>query len=309
MPRIRDSFLRSCVFLYRTAEEARQGSRVGATGFVIGREHLKDEWGAALSFHLYVVTCRHVINNGATVVRTNALEGEPEILDEDLDWHVHAGGADVAMAYLGPTPLCVDEAHFKHGWISERWWARPEDLAQPDEPRWFGFGDNPHPVAPWLGSGDDCVLVGRFVGIDRAEYINPTVRFGHLASNRVEAIPYRGGSTQDCFLVEGRSISGYSGSAVFVIHPRMDRPQGVFVGEQDENAWMYFRLLGIDIGHIHVPATPTGHEDAEIVPGGLGPEVPTIPGRLHSGMMTVIPMWTITEMFDQREVIIHETEA
>jgi hypothetical protein len=68
--------------------------------------------------------------------------------------------------------------------------------------------------------GDEVFMIGRFMARDESGLNAPIARFGHLASSGVEIIKQdRGGFPQESFLVEVHSISGFSGSPIFVRIP------------------------------------------------------------------------------------------
>jgi len=62
---------------------------------------------------------------------------------------------------------------------------------------------------------DEIRLVGRLITRDGNQQNKPVVRFGHLAMMD-DAIKRDGEERQRSFLIECRSVSGFSGSPVFV---------------------------------------------------------------------------------------------
>ena len=67
-----------------------------------------------------------------------------------------------------------------------------------------------------FGPGEEVVMLGRFLGYDGTDENKPAARFGHLAMGTTVPIPHPWGFTQMSFLIECRSVSGYSGSPVFI---------------------------------------------------------------------------------------------
>jgi hypothetical protein len=76
-----------------------------------------------------------------------------------------------------------------------------------------------------VGPGDEVFMVGRFVSREGKEKNTPAVRFGSLAMVPRESFGEEQVSSGEHFLVNCRSIFGYSGSPVFVfIDPTLPRP-------------------------------------------------------------------------------------
>ena len=65
-----------------------------------------------------------------------------------------------------------------------------------------------------FGSGDETFVIGRFINHEGKQQNLPTARFGCIAQMPIEPV-----DGQESFLVETRSIGGYSGSPVFVYIP------------------------------------------------------------------------------------------
>jgi hypothetical protein len=59
-------------------------------------------------------------------------------------------------------------------------------------------------------------MLGRFLGYDGTEENKPAARFGHLAMAPTVPVKHPWGFTQPSFLIECRSVSGYSGSPIFI---------------------------------------------------------------------------------------------
>jgi hypothetical protein len=67
-----------------------------------------------------------------------------------------------------------------------------------------------------IGPGDDVFFVGRYVNHQGRQQNSPTVRLGIISMLPREKILHPRGTLVDSFLVEVRSLSGYSGSPVFL---------------------------------------------------------------------------------------------
>lgn len=110
-----------------------------------------------------------------------------------------------------------------------------------------------------------------------------------------EPIRQDDGFLQESFLVESRSVGGYSGSPVFAFIP----PGTIRSGVADwvdkilihHGPW----LLGINWGHIN---------DWQPVCDAVGrPVNPSDPSRMqvlvNTGMMAIVPAWKLQEMFSK----------
>ena len=90
VPRINDSFLDCVLYLYPSYKDADEGTGIGGTGFitVVPTEGLKQNF-----YFPYVVTNKHVIENGNTVIRMTTRDGKKHIIETDeRDWSFHPNG-------------------------------------------------------------------------------------------------------------------------------------------------------------------------------------------------------------------------
>jgi hypothetical protein len=102
------------------------------------------------------------------------------------------------------------------------------------------------------------------------------------------------GLPQDSFLVEMRSLSGYSGSPVFIYTGRMTVGREWFGDIEVEDEPIHeLALLGIDWSHLF---------DKAPVRDGSGHRVEDYLVRANSGMMTVVPAWKLTELLEGDEL-------
>ncbi len=100
------------------------------------------------------------------------------------------------------------------------------------------------------------------------------------------------GRDQDSFLVETRTIQGYSGSPVFVyIPPFSMRPNNELLDMQWKRPW----LLGVDWCHI-----PTRQP---VLDKKTGKEISQFVAEAATGMMGVIPAWKLDELLDEDDVM------
>lgn len=268
MPRIADVVQDSVFYLYPTKEDARVGENIGGTGFFVGWTST----GPPPITYVYAVTCAHVIEDGSSVIRLNTKGGKWDIIERDkADWLQEPGGTDLAVAAVDP----ADHHKFK----------------------WNGIDDflNDRMMKEYnIGPGDDVFMCGRFVNIEGKQRNTPVLRFGNIAMMPSEPVAGWQGVPQESFLVEMRSLSGFSGSPVFIyILPteiRMDVPKwtdmqsGTFYGP-----W----LLGVNWGHIPIYEKvlgPKRDKHGNRKPVNDAWDVPMI-----SGMNAVTPAWRLME--------------
>lgn len=217
MPRVPDSLAKSVLYLYPNRRAASRGEPAGGTALVAA---VFDE-GSRIGF-TYLITCRHLVTDGVTWIRTNPIElgAQPIIRQTPVREWTQAQDDDLAVVRLDAqtrTPD-MDMQPFLMDVTLE------ENECGPDN----------------YGIGDDVYIVGRFVFADGKKVNVPTVRFGHVSAMPGQRIKYDCGRnrslTQSGFLVETSVIEGYSGSPVWIY-----RGSDTF-GE-------YTRLLGIVCAH------------------------------------------------------------
>ena len=177
--------------------------------------------------HGYVVTNQHVIDTaGCPVVRAVSHTSKVRIWDlSPSDWIPHPERDDVAVCYLNL-------------------WDEPEMFTSVDVDSFFLDFERMADLE--IGVGDDVFMVSGLQNYDGGERNEPIMRFGSLALGKPIEVEQRERSRcQESFIVEMRSVSGHSGSPVFVWLPshttRVRRPA---------TARSEMRLLGIDWGHM-----------------------------------------------------------
>lgn len=277
MPRIDDQLLDCAIYLYPSVAAAREGERAGGSGFLV---MIKSERVPG-HFHRYAVTNKHVIYNARTgapassVVRFNTRRGGSDVLDLRAgDWMLHPEGDDLAVAALPP----LNWIYLKYQLLPERLFLTEEMVRQLE-----------------IGIGDETFVVGRSVGHDGLQRNHPSVRFGNISQMPGEPVRTEWGHDQAGFVVETRSLSGWSGSPVFVHFlpgaPRpSDAPGSVTVGDPT-GPW----LLGVDFGHLPIYEPVMKKNDRgnyEPVEGGQAVQS-------NSGRMLVIPAWRLLQLLNQ----------
>jgi hypothetical protein len=263
MPRVMSDFVGSLVFLYRTLGDAKSNNNSGGSGFLLGVE-AGDQDGLA---HVYVVTNRHVVDEGAKVVRIINRNGPPIIYDlTDKDWRT-ATGDDLAVCLLD-----------KPAWFSQLPMVRAVTMLSENEledDTATEWSDHPR-------YGDDVFMASRLANKRLVGGSVAAVRFGTLAASRPVPVIHPDVGTQESFLVEMRSISGHSGSPVFLHYNDYILENA----PQHSRGGVYaVRLLGIDWGHLE-----------HIGDGGAD----TMGGAWAAGIACVVPAWKLTPLLRDR---------
>jgi len=276
MPRIPDELVDCIVYLYPTIEEAKRGATrqepgFGGTGFLISLP-LEDDPQVSVN---YVVTNSHVVGSPgeSRVLRVNAVGGGSEIGPTNQeDWIHHPDGDDVAVAMIGLSPQ-----HFNVRTLAWSSWAAT--TAQLDQWR--------------VGPGDDVIFIGRFRWQEGRGRNLPTTRTGTIARMPLgEGVSHPRGFNQESFLIEARSISGYSGSPVFLFIPPFSwRGE---LANQNLDSRFHLSLIGIDWGYLpdHVPVIEKDLETPV-------PENTWV--AQNSGIMMVVPVWRIDQFLKEDE--------
>jgi hypothetical protein len=260
MPRVPDFVLNCVVYLYCSEDDAKDGSTYGGTGFLLG---VPSEMAKPF-VHLYVVTNRHLVEGGARVLRANRTDGTTTILNLADGWVFHPAGDDLAVHAISLHP---GEKHQIS--IIMAGYALTEEFVEQED----------------VGVGDETILAGRFVRHDGRLMNRPALRFGHIAMmpDPNDGVLIEIGDqeySQEAFLVEGRTVCGYSGSPVFWCRQH-DADRSHVWPEYD------LRLLGVHSHYLTVPegSYTTGRRQRR----KRTAEVP-------SGMMVVIPVWRLAAM-------------
>lgn len=258
MPRIQDVLQQSVVFLYQDAEAAQEDCRVGGTGFFVRFTH-----DNATESIQYLVTNIHVAQATDRTIRIVTTSGEVEFHQiRGSDWVNHPNSDDIAAVILPSKP---------HWRISAIDWA---SLAV-TRPRMTELN---------VGVGDEVFMLGRFISQGGAQLQAPLARFGNVAMMPGPLVEDGRGLKVEAFLVEMRSLSGFSGSPVFIyIGAGTYRGNGTMMPFYSE----MIGLIGIDTGHKTTVAK---------VYGGPDENKTELKVRLNTGLAVVAPAWKIEEL-------------
>ena len=260
MPRLKDQALECVFYLYPSVQAAQDGEAAGGTGCFVSvpSRSLPDRC------YTYAVTNSHVVREGgAPVIRLRSKLGGHQVIPLAKDDWVHHPEADDVAACLFVPPK---DAAYRH--IQRHMWATREQIQRYN-----------------IGPGDDVCMVGRFINHEGKETNLPTVRFGNIAMMPWEPIRGSRGIRQESYLVECRSLSGYSGSPVFVYQ------SATHLGDP-RNEQVPFLLLGLDWCHPNTWEPVYEKNQRDIVPAGWVV-------KANSGMAGVVPAWKIGELLDE----------
>jgi hypothetical protein len=308
MPRIYDAFVDCAIYLYASEDDAERGEKSGGSGFLLGvptTDLPTNGW------FTYAVTNRHVVENGGSVIRLRTKSGKhfPMPID-DRAWVFHPDGDDIAIC-----PILFDYQNMRYRCVPRESLLDREIVAKYN-----------------IGPGDDTFMVGRFINHEGTQQNLPTVRFGCIAQMPLEPVKQSGRRfDQESFLVESRSIGGYSGAPVFVYIPMFSTRENVEdwyppVGDSKpgmagvasslrefaSKEWGSLRahgpwLLGVDWGHINswqpvcdrsgrpIDRSPGPPWDHQIV--------------MNTGIMTVVPAWKLIELVEEGPIAEHRKEG
>lgn len=263
MPAIDPRILDTVVYLYPDTESAKSGERAGGSACLVA---IPVPANPLFAF-AYVVTNSHVIDEGrCAVIRVNTRDGRMGIIHStEKGWIHHPDGDDVAVL-----PISLEYDEIKSQGIPLDMFATKEKI---EEYR--------------VGPGDEVFMVGRFINHEGRERNLPTVRFGNLAMLPYEKVRHPRGMLQEAFLVECRSLPGYSGSPVF-LHPL---PFSSFPRKSPPPMF-----LGIDVGAIKDARQVLDRNEFM-----LGKRIAVNPNWMveaNTGMAYIVPAWKIQQLLN-----------
>ncbi|HVA73533.1 MAG TPA: hypothetical protein VNF71_03090, partial [Acidimicrobiales bacterium] len=220
-------------YLYSSRENANQGKPQGGCGFLIDVRSTRTGQN-----YRYAVTNIHVAFQGGTWARVNTADGSVEVFEiPQGTWKPHPDGDDVAVAAFRPpqdTDLDIAAIQWEDlvGETREQWEARASELN--------------------VGVGDDVFMIGRFIAHDGGQRNEPLARFGNIAMMPGEPVKDGRDLLVTAYLIEMRSLPGFSGSPVFLCIGAGSY-RGVYGSDGKAKMMPFYTetvgLLGIDTGH------------------------------------------------------------
>ncbi len=251
MPRVPNDYLGCVVYLYPSIPMADAGEAIGGSGFIVRIDQGNNDF-------YYVVTNRHVIEQGNTTVRFNTTAGMHEAYEFDETAWIKSADADLAIYPL----VDPDPQRLRFRPVGYDAFLTEERMKQLD-----------------LGIGNEVFFAGRFINAEGKDKNRPSLRFGTIAQIETDII-----DGEESFLVEARSIPGYSGSPVFA-YTMAGLPRSIVSHGLSTKGYGPF-LLGVDWCHI------TDYLDAKDQNGNK------LPFKIcyNSGMMGVVPWWKLGDL-------------
>jgi hypothetical protein len=263
--------------LYKSAAEADKGTAFGGTGFLVAAPSEVHED----TMYIYCVTNSHVIREGkAPVVRLNTKDGGKDIIEfSQANWVRHQDGDDLEAAAVG----FANPDYYKYSVVPISAFVTEDFIEQQG-----------------IGPGDEVFMVGRLVNHQGQQRNTPVVRFGNISMLPYEPIRNERGLLQESFLVETRSLSGFSGSPVFVYFSAYTPYPTSGPARTEE----FIRLLGVDWGHVRTFEPVMEENEDPLLPRKYVPvkEGWVVPS--NSGQMMVVPAWKLRELLDQEEFAV-----
>jgi hypothetical protein len=230
-----------------------------------GVEGTEDADGAPTVQEVYAVSAAHVARQaGAITINT---ENSVDIVEVGPSEWLYSVDYDVAL-YSFP----IDDIH--HGkYITQGMVRSRESMADLN-----------------VGVGDDVFMIGRFINKEGKRRNTPVARFGAIAMmpNPEDPVGFEVGMPQPAFLVECRSIGGFSGAPVFVDFS--GRHIDELIGS---NGLPDAVLLGVDLGHLSYPQG-----------------IPSGPRQMWSaGLAVVLPVWHLRDLLLSSEAVEQRKET
>jgi len=268
MPQIPSDIQDTAVYLYPSKEDAENCVNAGGSGFLLVLPHGP---GKGDGGWIYVVTNAHVADKFKTV-RLNTIAGATGTIEPKV-WIKHPDRkTDLAIADLGYQNTKAFRCY----------------LFMPP----YHFIDKTRLIDYEIGVGDNCYMVGRFVNHEGYQRNLPTVRFGMIAQMPGEPIFTAWGVQEEAYLVEMRSISGFSGSPVIVRVSSRRMHQGPITKDvpYDPANDAHF-LLGVDCGHSTDKDKTLYHDQSD-------EPLEEYKIEYNTGLSIVIPAWKLQELVD-----------
>jgi hypothetical protein len=298
MPRIEDRFLDCSVYLYKTEEHAVNGASVGGSGFLAAIPGFGADWliGGRCPqpdfYHCYAVTNRHVAEKRPVVrlnrEQTSTSGSRTSVIPFTVEDWTCSADHDIAVA-----PIRYEE-DLKYLFIAREKFLTVDKAARYD-----------------VGIGDEVFMVGRFINHEGKQVNNPSVRWGNISMMPVDVAddPDHPNQKEQGFVVESRSIPGYSGSPVFV----RPFPTPKLMSKTEMLGAAAEIVANTVVYTSCIPSSPRDRNASESVSGGpwlLGIQRayihfidPEDQVKKNTGMSCVVPAWYILELLNTEKMV------
>lgn len=253
--------------------------------------------------HLYAVTNRHVLEAGFRVLRLNTHDGKTDTIETQWsDWEFLPESGDVAVK-----PLELSNQFRWHPIMLD-------DFITQSDIKQFN-----------ILQGDETYMIGRLINQSGRQRNTPVVRFGHLSmmADPLEPVSMEPYGEHEAFLVECRSVSGFSGSPIILYTTQIHGS----VGQEDPRNRKEFaaRLLRVEREHVEDSFDIVQKRTVKLawIEGTFGPwflgvdrgHVPLWKPVFENGVATkhrvehntgmaiVIPAWRIRDILEKDDLV------
>ena len=254
---LNDDFLKMVVFLLDE-----EGGTPTGTGFLVNVHH------RGISDHTYLVTAKHVIDHEIhTFMRFRTATGT--IHDHPLEQWEFDDYEDLAVQAVDFAPIEPKAVYFAY------------DLDD-------AIDRNHLPNDDRL-LGEQIYFIGILERLKESmgSTMIPMVRSGTVGTLNQPNVPLENGTTVTAHLIDGRSLSGFSGSPCFVYRTNIaNEPEGAIMQVST-------RLLGIVVAHF---------DDLKDVSGEL-------PKKLNTGVIAVLPVERLRELLERHDIVQARQDA
>lgn len=279
--RVPDTVLNSVVFLGRDIPGGRP--QWSATGFLVG---IPASGGGCFTYLVTVAHAADAMEGRDTVVGLNRVGGGTVdiLIPKGTKWWYHPTERDRVDAAVLPCPL-PEEADFCQV---------PVAMFLTDE----AASDN------HIGPGDVTFCPGLFRRMAGRERYLPVVRTGNVAMMPTETLPgvsfRRNVTDMEAYLIEARSMSGFSGSPVFVrgtasLTMNVTTPTGPTIRSVVVQTTSSIYLMGLVHGHWNLH--PGDHDNPDFQ------AVPESEKSIALGMAVVVPAKKVLEILNQPDLV------
>jgi hypothetical protein len=281
--------VRQCVLFLGNKHEKTGKFQPRATAFVVCIQE------GEFAFR-FLVTAEHNISGfqkkGWDIwLRANTINGDAREEKLQGDWWFHPDAEN------NPTDVAVAPLYFQPDEEFKELFLRHDAAVPPLRPDIAPIAGTAEVLAyRKLGIGDEVFITGLFRSHYGRQRNVPIIRIGNIAMMRGEPVYTKYCGFTDAYLVEARSISGLSGSPVFVHAP----PWQIIDGHPTVTVGGHFYLLGLMHGHFDVQ-----NLNEDIVANNESDAT----GGINTGIGVVIPVEKILETIDHPELVQMRKDA
>ncbi|MGD0855326.1 MAG: hypothetical protein ABSA18_05925 [Dehalococcoidia bacterium] len=251
-----------------------QGIKLAGTAFLVG---VSIGEGASL-IAPYFITAKHVIDgirkasiDQKVYIRINLKNTGAQLVETPIErWLLHPSEPNVDVAVFNWVP---PQEIFDYRFIPLEMSATQEIINKEN-----------------IGVGDDIFLTGLFQNHYGSQRNIPIIRVGNIAAMPEEKVHTRKMGDIDAYLIEARSLGGFSGSPVFAYIGSLRR-----FGDSMQlgHSKFTFYLLGLMHGHFDLEYTELDNVKEDNLYNL----------QVNIGIAIVVPIWKIIEVINQEAFV------